>query len=199
MEGEKGTVLLIEDSAQYQRLYGAILKNENYGLLRAMDGEMGFLLAKKKKPDLIVMEVLLPKRHGFDVIRDLRLDPETKEIPIIVFSVSGKNEDIQEGLKLGANDYLVKGYQTPREVTEKIRLFIGKKASDIDATAFHVMVYERKGDAARLQKEIGITSLFRCPQCHGELTLELKGIEKKDAEGHYFSGHFTCPSCKKHF
>ncbi|MFH1188663.1 MAG: response regulator [bacterium] len=200
MAEEKGTILFIEDSARYQRMYGTLLKAENYGLLRAMDGEMGFLLAKKKVPDLILMEMLLPKKHGLDVIRDLRLSKETKEIPIIVFSVSGKDDDIKGALHIGANDYLVKGYQTPREVIEKIRLLIGRKASELSSETYHVMIYERKGDAARLQRDINLTTLFRCPTCNEELVLALSADDKKEKEeGHYFSAHFICPLCKKNF
>jgi DNA-binding response OmpR family regulator len=199
MEG-KGTVLLIEDSARYQRMYGSLLKAEQYSLLRAMDGEMGLLLAKKKKPDLIVMELLLPKKHGVDVIRELRLDKETKEIPIIVFSVSGKEEDMQSALKTGANDYLVKGYQSPRDIVDKIRLFIGKKASEIDTNVYQVMVYERKGDAARMQRDMGLPVLFRCPDCKEELVFEMVPEEaKKGSNEHSFKTTVLCPSCKKKF
>lgn len=198
MEG-KGTVLLIEDSAQYQRIYGSLFKTEGYGLLRAMDGEIGMYMAKKKKPDIILMEIVLPKRHGLDIIREVRADAEIKEIPIIVFSVSGKEEDIQLGLRAGANDYLVKGYQTPREVMDKIRAYIGKKASELKVNAYQVMVYERKGDAARLQRDIGLPTLYRCPACGVELALELEMEVEKEGKGHVFKGVLMCPSCKRTF
>jgi DNA-binding response OmpR family regulator len=86
-----------------------------------MDGEEGWETAKQKKPDLILLDLGLPKMDGFEVLRRIREDPETKKIPVIIFSVIGEQKDIQKALEMGANDYTVKGFYTPREILGKIK------------------------------------------------------------------------------
>ena len=126
-KSKKGTILLVEDKAGFRRIYHDILVNDGYEALEAEDGEAGWELAKTKKPDLILLDLVLPKLNGFEVLKRIRAHKQTKEIPVIILSVLGEQKDIQKGLELGANDYTVKGLYSSREILRKISAFCVSK------------------------------------------------------------------------
>lgn len=194
----KETILVVEDELAFRRVYVDLLKSEGYNVLVAEDGEKGWELAYKELPDLIVLDLALPKLHGFDVLKNMRSSGVTKSIPVLVMTVLGEQEDIRKGFELGANDYLVKGYYTPVEMLNKVRLMLS--ASDIrkGIGSYKVAVKERKLDAAKLEHDIGLTDLFSCPSCGGELALELIPDYTR-TQGHWFSAHFLCPACDRLF
>jgi len=132
------------------------------------------------------------------VLKNIRSSGVTKSIPVLVMTVLGEQEDIRKGFELGANDYLVKGYYTPVEMLNKVRLMLS--ASDIrkGIGSYKVAVKERKLDAAKLEHDIGLTNLFSCPSCGGELALELIPDYTR-TQGHWFSAHFLCPACDRLF
>ena len=194
----KETILVVEDELAFRRVYVDLLKGEGYNVLVAEDGEKGWELAYKELPDLIVLDLALLKLHGFDVLKNIRSSGVTKSIPVLVMTVLGEQEDIRKGFELGANDYLVKGYYTPVEMLNKVRLMLS--ASDIrkGIGSYKVAVKERKLDAAKLEHDIGLTNLFSCPSCGGELALELIPDYTR-TQGHWFSAHFLCPACDRLF
>lgn len=114
-------ILFIEDESTLQRTLGNILKKNNYEMISALDGEIGLRLAKIKKPDLILLDLILPRFHGFKVLKQLKKDSETKNIPIIVLTNLEGAEDIEKALELGATTYLVKAQYDLEEVLEKIK------------------------------------------------------------------------------
>jgi len=114
-------ILFIEDESALQKTFGEILKQEGYEMISALDGEIGLRLAKIKKPDLILLDLVLPKRHGFEVLKELKEDEETKKIPVIVLTNLEKIEDVDKALELGATTYLVKAQYSLAEVVEKIK------------------------------------------------------------------------------
>jgi DNA-binding response OmpR family regulator len=114
-------ILFIEDESALQKTLGEILKQEGYEVTPALDGEVGLRLAKERKPDLILLDLILPKIHGIDVLRKLKKEKETEEIPVIVLTNLGEIEDINRAVELGATTYLVKAQYTLEEVVEKIK------------------------------------------------------------------------------
>ncbi|MFQ5795068.1 MAG: response regulator [Candidatus Bipolaricaulia bacterium] len=121
-----GTILIVEDQAKFRRIYRDVFVSDGYEVLEAKDNESGWELVKTKKPDLILLDLILPKLHGFKLLGKIRADEATKEIPVIILSILGEKEDIQKGLELGADDYIVKGYYTPREILSKIHALLAK-------------------------------------------------------------------------
>jgi len=115
------TILFIEDESALQKTFGEILKQEGYEMIPALDGEVGLRLAKDKKPDLILLDLILPRIHGFEVLKKLKEDKETKEIPIIVLTNLEGISDVDKAIELGATTYLVKAQYTLEEVVEKIK------------------------------------------------------------------------------
>jgi len=120
------TILFVEDESVLQKTFGEILKQEGYEVISALDGEIGLRLAKEKKPDLILLDLILPKIHGFDVLKKLKEDKETQEIPVIVLTNLEGIGDVDKALELGATTYLVKAQYTLEEVVEKIKKALGE-------------------------------------------------------------------------
>ncbi|MBZ1345169.1 MAG: response regulator [Candidatus Nealsonbacteria bacterium] len=114
-------ILFIEDESILQKTLTNLLQNEGYEVISALDGKTGLQLVKEKKPDLILLDLVLPKMHGFDVFKKLKEDEETKNIPIIVLTNLEEIGDIEKALELGATTYLVKAQYTLGEVVEKIK------------------------------------------------------------------------------
>jgi len=115
------TILFIEDESALQKTFGEILNQEGYQMISALNGEIGLRLAKEKKPDLILLDLILPKIHGFELLKELKKDPITKEIPIIVLTNLERIEDIDKAIELGATTYLVKAQYSLEEVVEKVK------------------------------------------------------------------------------
>ena len=120
------TILFIEDESTLQKTFDEILGREGYKMVSALDGEIGLNLAKMKKPDLILLDLILPKLNGFEVLKKLKEDSETNDIPVIVLTNLEGMEDIDKVLELGATTYLVKASYTLEEVLEKIKKALGE-------------------------------------------------------------------------
>ncbi len=125
----KGTVLIIEDEAGFQLIYRGVLENEGYEVLGAQSGEKGLELAIEKKPDIILLDLILPGLSGYEVLEKIRTNKITKDIPVIVFSIMGEHEKIKKALELGANYYRVKGINSPKEILGQIQAILEKSPS----------------------------------------------------------------------
>jgi DNA-binding response OmpR family regulator len=118
-------ILFIEDESDLQKTFSDVLEKKGYEIIMALDGEVGLKLAKSKNPDLILLDLILPKIHGFDVLKELKSDPKTKDIPIIVLTNLEGMADINKAIELGATTYLVKAHYSLDEVIKKIEGVLG--------------------------------------------------------------------------
>jgi two-component system cell cycle response regulator DivK len=117
------TVLYVEDNEFNLKIVRQLLSRTSYRLIEAVDGEQGVATAQKELPDLILMDIQLPKLSGLEATRQLRTDPKTAHIPIVVitsFALSGDSEKAKEA---GASAYLAKPY-SPRELLQMIRKLV---------------------------------------------------------------------------
>lgn len=114
-------VLLVEDDTFLSSIYKKKFEMEGYKVTTAENGEVGVDQAQKKKPDIILLDVLLPKMDGFTVLEKLKSDAKTKDIPVIMLTNLGQKDDVEKGLSLGAVDYLIKAHFKPAETVEKIK------------------------------------------------------------------------------
>ncbi|OIO47758.1 MAG: response regulator [Parcubacteria group bacterium CG1_02_37_51] len=121
----KVTILLIEDDSFLLQMYATKLEVEGFEVVSALDGKKGLQLLNKNKPDLILLDLLMPEMNGFEVLQKIKEDQEAKDIPVIILTNLGNREDVQRCLKLGATDYLIKAHFVPAEVIKKIRQIIG--------------------------------------------------------------------------
>jgi len=114
-------ILFIEDEATLQKTLGDVLRKEDYEVISALDGEIGLRMAMTQKPNLILLDLILPKLNGFEVLEKLKENPETKRIPVIVLTNLEKMEDVDRALKIGATTYLIKTQYKLEEVIEKVK------------------------------------------------------------------------------
>ena len=115
------TILVIEDDKFLRELISRKLTGEGFDVLEAVDGEEGIKKIKEGKPDLVLLDLILPSIDGFEILTRVRDDPEVSSIPVIILSNLGQREEVEKGLKLGAIDYLIKAHFTPGEIIEKIK------------------------------------------------------------------------------
>jgi Response regulators consisting of a CheY-like receiver domain and a winged-helix DNA-binding domain len=117
-------ILIVEDDKFLRELIVKKLSNEGYDAIEAVDGEQGIQKIKDSKPDLVLLDLILPGIDGFEVLSQKKEDPFIVAIPVIVLSNLGQKEDVDKGLSLGATDYLIKAHFTPGEIIEKVRNII---------------------------------------------------------------------------
>lgn len=122
-------VLIVEDEEFLVRALKDNLESEGCSVSIAMDGEAVFTELAKKKPALILLDLLLPKKNGFDVLKELKASPEWQLIPVVVLSNLGEDSEIKRALELGASDYFVKSQHPIQEVIEKVKEYLQGKGS----------------------------------------------------------------------
>ncbi len=124
----KAFIYLVEDDSFISGMYQAKLKNMGYTVEVASDGEAAWnRLQQDPLPDLILLDVVLPKKDGFEILEQLRADARTKDLAIILLTNLGQKPDVERGIKLGADDYIIKAHFTPSEVMDKIEKILGAK------------------------------------------------------------------------
>jgi two-component system, cell cycle response regulator DivK len=122
-EGRK-TILLVEDNEDNLAVYRTILDHMGYRVLEARDGEEGVQRAQQDRPDLILMDISIPKIDGWEATRRLKADEATRGIPIVALTAHALEEDRQKALDTGCDGYLAKPVE-PRRVVEEVRRFVG--------------------------------------------------------------------------
>ncbi len=120
----KTKILLIEDDPFLSSMYSTKFEMENFYVSSAEDGEKGLKLALNEKPDIILLDILMPKMNGFEVLEKLKANEETNKIPVILLTNLNQKDEIERGMSLGANDYLIKAHFMPSEVVDKIKKII---------------------------------------------------------------------------
>lgn len=121
---EAKRILLVEDDSFLAGMYVTKLTLEGFTVELATDGKQGLKLAKEFRPDLILLDIILPKMDGFAVLQTLKADRATKDIPVLLLTNVGQKESVKKGLGLGAADYLIKAHFLPSEVIEKITTLV---------------------------------------------------------------------------
>jgi len=126
MRLKKIKILIVEDDSFLLSMYASKFNLENFEVIIAEDGEKGLKLAFKELPDVILLDIFLPKKNGFDVLQELKGDEKTSKIPVILLTNLSQKEEIEKGLDMGAKDYLIKAHFMPSEVVEKIKKTLNK-------------------------------------------------------------------------
>ena len=114
-------ILVVEDDKFLRELIIKKLLGEGYETVDAVDGEEGIKKIKEEKPDLVLLDLILPGIDGFGVLSQIKEDSTVSSTPVIILSNLGQKDDVERGLKLGAVDYLIKAHFTPGEIIEKIK------------------------------------------------------------------------------
>lgn len=114
-------VLLVEDDLPLVKMYEVVLKKAGFELVIALDGEEGLVKIKAENPDVVLLDLVMPKKDGFTVLKELEEDSTLSKIPVMCLSVLHQIEDIERAKHLGAVDFLVKTEVSPEEIIDKIK------------------------------------------------------------------------------
>lgn len=114
-------ILIVEDDKFLRELIAKKLLAESYQIIEAKNGEEATDKIPKERPDLVLLDLILPGIDGFEVLKQIKNNPETLEIPTIILSNLGQRDDVEKGLGLGAADFLIKAHFTPKEIIDKIK------------------------------------------------------------------------------
>lgn len=114
-------ILLIDDDEALLTIFETALKQEGFSTVTATDGESGLQKAKTEKPDLILLDQILPDMRGNDIVKTLKAEEETKHIPMVVLSNFGQNELIKEAIAMGAVDYILKYQIEPKDLVQRVK------------------------------------------------------------------------------
>ncbi|MEK7576414.1 MAG: response regulator [Patescibacteria group bacterium] len=121
-------ILLVEDDKFLIKLYSEKLVREGFEVSMAISGEEGLTKIEREKPDLILLDIILPQKNGFDILSEVKLNPHTKDIPVILLTNLGQDADIKTGMDLGAADYLIKTDFSINDLPERIRRVLAKNS-----------------------------------------------------------------------
>jgi two-component system alkaline phosphatase synthesis response regulator PhoP len=121
----KGRVLVVDDEIYIVHILDFSLGMEGYEVITALDGEQALEKARSEKPDLIVLDIMMPKLDGYETCKQLKADAGTKDIPVILLSAKGRNVDQKIGFEVGADDYITKPF-SPRKLVERINAILGQ-------------------------------------------------------------------------
>lgn len=126
MTKEKTKILLVEDDSFLLGMYATKFELEGFQVIVAEDGEKAVRVALKELPDIILLDIILPKLNGFEVLKQLKAEAATAKTPVILLTNLSQRDEIEQGLKMGAEDYLIKAHFMPSEVVDKIKKVLNK-------------------------------------------------------------------------
>ena len=127
MAGQAKTVLIVEDDVFLMSLLKNRMESEGFSVLAAKDGEEAIKVFKDIKPDLILLDIILPGKSGFEVLEEMKSDPQIQNSPVMIISNLGQDMDIDRGKDLGALEYFVKARSSMDDVVEKVGSFLKQR------------------------------------------------------------------------
>lgn len=119
-------ILLIEDEPKLLELYELALQQAGFAVATARDGVTGLERVREEQPDLVLLDILMPRVDGYEMLRRLKRDAATRDVPVVIFSNLSQKEEIEKGLQLGAKDYIIKTSVTPATLATKVKGWVGK-------------------------------------------------------------------------
>ena len=122
-------IVLVEDDSFMSGILTTHLIGEGFAVVLMADGDQAFDHIATERPSIVLLDIILPGRNGFDILQKLKQDESTKSIPVLILSNLGSKEEIQRGIDLGANGYLVKANSTVEEITGKVQEILSRSIS----------------------------------------------------------------------
>ena len=195
MAGER--ILIVEDTDLLRRMYHDRLVQDGFEVLQAADGLAGLSVLRDQPVDLILLDLIMPRMGGLQVLEAVKADPRTNGIPVVILTNLGEESTIEQAVSLGATDYLIKNQSRPADVSEKVRLTLDAFGTNCpQAEAFHVFIKPNAGDVQCVVESAGLKRMLWCPACENELSLRL--IPDANHLGH-FDAYFVCGSCGREY
>ena len=181
----KRKILIVDDDDPTRKMYVNVFKNAGFEVVEAIDGIEGLEKATKENPDVIFTGIIMPRMDGFTMMESLKKTIPTADIPVIISSHMGREEDRQKANGLGARHFIIRDFTSPKEVVEKV------KALFIEGKEYRLEINNISMDSQKLAHDLGLNNHFQCMECDEKLILKL--VAKNKNEG--MEAHFICPSC----
>ncbi len=190
------TILVVEDTDLLRRMYVDRLTQDGYRVVAAADGLEALNLMRSEDPDLVLLDLIMPMMSGIEVLEHSQADARLREIPVLVLSNLGQDEDIRRCIELGACDYLIKNDARPADIADKIRRILAASAAKTVSSSYRLQIRDREGDADAFVTSAALPRRLWCPACEVELALELTPLE--GIPGHY-DAHLLCAQCGRDY
>jgi len=182
---KKLKILIIDDDDPIRGMYADVFHHEGFEVEEAIDGVEGLDKATKNPPNIIFTGIVMPRMDGFMLIEALAKNVVTANVPVIISSHLGREEDKQRAAALGVKDFIVRNVVTPKEAVERVRKVLG-------AGEYKVKLNINELDARQLIRDIHLQENFQCSYCGADLILV---INMTDVSTHEFSARIVCPNC----
>ncbi len=189
----RNRILLVEDSKVIREMYRNKLIMEEFTVVTADNGMEAVKVLSQEKPDLILLDLMMPVMDGYKVLQVVKTDPKLSGIPVLVFSAKGQPEEVERALNLGAAGYFVKATSKPEKVVEKIRLILSQKLKSQEVARYSLEIRNDAYDAVKLASDFSLNGL-ECPKCQQPMLLSL--VPDFSQEATWFCGKFYCPKCE---
>ncbi len=184
-------ILIVDDEEILRKIYSDRLSFEGFSVETAGDGEEALGKIRTAAPNIVLLDILMPKLNGLQVLEQLNSDPNLKKIPIIVLSNVANDENIKKALSLGAKDYLLKTNFSPNEIINKIKNLLDTGAEK----AYLISPRDGYGDVIKISQDFPFFNFYKCPSCGGTLVFQMKPT--KNPDDHEFTTGLICSVCKK--
>ena len=188
----KYQVLLVEDSKAIQQMYRNKLMMEQFAVVTADNGMEAIKALSLSKPDIILLDLMMPIMDGYKVLQVVKTDQKFKDLPVLVFSAKGQPDEVEMALSLGASGFIVKSVTKPNEVVVRIRAVLSQKPVEQKVSHYTVEIKETIYDAKKLSDDFKLNG-FICQSCNVPMLLDL--IPDFSHETPWFTGKFYCPRC----
>lgn len=183
---KKIKILLVDDDEAIRTNYAEVFRQNGYEVTEAVDGLDGLEKATEAIPDVIFTGIIMPRMDGFALKEALAKNVATSDIPVLMSSHMGREEDRRRAVEMGIRDFIVSGMVPPKEVVERVKMLTGSGDRE-----YGLRFDPTELDAPELAADFELND-FRCSKCGGEMRLTLK---ISDIGKHEFKARFICPNC----
>ena len=184
---KKIKLLIVDDDDNTRSMYAEIFQGAGFEVSEAIDGVDGLDKATKNPPEVIFTGIIMPRMDGFGLIEALKKNVSTSNIPVVISSHMGREEDQKKARELGVRDFIIVGYYTPREIVDRIKSLFAENE-------YKLKIIPNELDAKRMAMDTGMNEDFKCTECGKDLIIVVQPL---DIRNHLFSAKFVCSSCKK--
>lgn len=183
----KTKILIVDDDEGIRGMYAEVFSSAGFDVSEAIDGMDGLDKAVKDSPDVIFTGIMMSRMDGFGLMEALKKNAVTSNIPVVISSHRGREEDKIRAEELGARDFITIGYYTPREIVRRIKEMFLKKE-------YKLKIIPGELDAPKMAQDSGIKEGLKCQSCGEDLVIAIRPI---GAEDHFFTARFICSQCQK--
>lgn len=180
-------ILIVDDDDPIRTMYAEVFKKHSFEVEEAVDGVDGLDKATKNVPDIIFTGIIMPRMDGFALIESLKKNVITSNVPVVISSHMGREEDKNRAKEMGAKDFITRDFVTPNQAVERIMAIFTTEE-------YRLKFSPGELDAVKLAKDMNFRENFQCANCGSQLVLAVK---LKDVKTKEYSAEFICPQCNQ--